>query len=242
MSERRARILKVARPVAIVLAVLYVAVCGVIFAVMHQRPSVVARFMDKVPGPAWAVLPMPAMWKWVNRGDLQPGDPAPDFELATVDGKSRVRLSSLRGTPVVLYFGSYTCPPFRKRMPDMNALYEAHKHHAQFYFVYVEEAHSTDGWPADDNTKDKVLYTSHQRLEDRIKVGGVCQEAMKIAFPMLVDEMDNRVETAYRAWPVRVYVIDKEGKVAFKGLPGPFGFKADLIRPELERVLGPPGA
>ncbi len=43
----------------------------------------------------------------------QIGDPAPDFELErlTDDGKRtdrRVRLSSLRGKPVLLYFGSYT--------------------------------------------------------------------------------------------------------------------------------------
>ena len=43
----------------------------------------------------------------------QIGDPAPDFELErlNVDGKrtgQRVRLSSLRGKPVLLYFGSYT--------------------------------------------------------------------------------------------------------------------------------------
>ncbi len=41
------------------------------------------------------------------------GDPAPDFELErlTGDGKrtdQRVRLSSLQGKPVLLYFGSYT--------------------------------------------------------------------------------------------------------------------------------------
>ncbi len=43
----------------------------------------------------------------------QIGDPAPDFELErlTDDGKrtdQRVRLSTLRGKPVLLYFGSYT--------------------------------------------------------------------------------------------------------------------------------------
>ena len=43
----------------------------------------------------------------------QVGEPAPEFELErlTPDGKrsgQRVRLSSLRGKPVLLYFGSYT--------------------------------------------------------------------------------------------------------------------------------------
>ncbi len=41
------------------------------------------------------------------------GDPAPDFELERISGGGKrtgdhVRLSSLRGKPVLLYFGSYT--------------------------------------------------------------------------------------------------------------------------------------
>jgi len=36
------------------------------------------------------------------------GDAAPDFRLPTLDHKSEVELSSLRGKPVVLVFGSYT--------------------------------------------------------------------------------------------------------------------------------------
>ena len=43
----------------------------------------------------------------------QVGEPAPNFDLErlTADGKrsdQRVRLSSLKGKPVLLYFGSYT--------------------------------------------------------------------------------------------------------------------------------------
>jgi peroxiredoxin len=42
-------------------------------------------------------------------GSLQVGDSAPDFDLETLDKKSRVRLSSHLGVkPVVLIFGSYT--------------------------------------------------------------------------------------------------------------------------------------
>jgi hypothetical protein len=36
------------------------------------------------------------------------GDEAPEFELAVLDGNSKVSLSSLRGKPVGLIFGSYT--------------------------------------------------------------------------------------------------------------------------------------
>jgi peroxiredoxin len=48
------------------------------------------------------------MWLWARGGALSHGDPAPDFTLPTQDGSSRVTLSSLRGRPVVLVFGSYT--------------------------------------------------------------------------------------------------------------------------------------
>ncbi len=38
---------------------------------------------------------------------IQPGDEVPDFELETTDG-GRLRLSSLRGRPALLHFGSFT--------------------------------------------------------------------------------------------------------------------------------------
>ncbi len=41
-----------------------------------------------------------------NRG-IEPGELAPDFELVRAGG-GRVRLSELRGTPVLLHFGSFT--------------------------------------------------------------------------------------------------------------------------------------
>lgn len=44
-----------------------------------------------------------------NAAAPQVGDPAPDFDLALLDGDGeRVRLSELRGKPVGLIFGSYT--------------------------------------------------------------------------------------------------------------------------------------
>ena len=43
----------------------------------------------------------------VQKTGVHPGEAAPDFELPTSTGE-RVRLSDLRGAPVVLHFGSLT--------------------------------------------------------------------------------------------------------------------------------------
>ncbi len=40
-------------------------------------------------------------------GGVQPGEEAPEFDLEATDGE-RVRLSALRGSPVLLHFGSIT--------------------------------------------------------------------------------------------------------------------------------------
>ncbi len=45
----------------------------------------------------------------LHEGELQPGDPAPDVELVSLDGQSRFRLRDRIGArPLVLIFGSYT--------------------------------------------------------------------------------------------------------------------------------------
>ncbi len=47
------------------------------------------------------------LWRSVRGEGLQPGSEAPDFELETTEG-DRLRLSDLRGRPVLLHIGSYT--------------------------------------------------------------------------------------------------------------------------------------
>ncbi|HVK05767.1 MAG TPA: redoxin domain-containing protein [Armatimonadaceae bacterium] len=44
----------------------------------------------------------------VETSGVLPGDPAPDFTLPRSAGGGNLRLSDLRGKPVVLHFGSFT--------------------------------------------------------------------------------------------------------------------------------------
>lgn len=90
--------------------------------------------------------------------------------------------------------------------------------------VYIEEAHTSDLWQLPVNEKQGVVYTAPRTGEDRDSLAAACVRNLKIDIPAVVDGMDNRVERAYTAWPDRLVVIDREGRVAYKGKPGPFGF------------------
>lgn len=93
---------------AIVLVAAWIALVIAVGWAMHQPPETFGRFMAKMPGPAYLVLPFETLWTRARAGALQLGEQAPDFNLPTLDKSARVQLLSLRGRPVVLVFGSYT--------------------------------------------------------------------------------------------------------------------------------------
>ncbi|MET0552814.1 MAG: deiodinase-like protein [Vicinamibacteria bacterium] len=218
----------------VAVALLYAVAVGVLFVSMGRSNTVAGKALAAVPGPAFMVLPLEALWTRARRGALEVGQPAPDFDLPTLDGSTRVRLSSLRGgKPVVLIFGSYTCPPFRREILAVQQLFETYRDRATFLFVYVEEAHASDVWPLASNVKAGVVYETPRTAAERTGIATTCMRALEVRMPILVDDMENRTVDAYAAWPTRMYVIEQSGAVAFKSRPGPFGFAAA----ELERAL-----
>ena len=64
-------------------------------------------------------------------------------------------------------------------------------------------------------------------------VASQCCQALNLTMPLLVDTIDDQVNRAYSGFPDRLYLIDREGKVAYKGGRGPFGYKPR----ELEQTL-----
>jgi len=62
---------------------------------------------------------------------LKRGQTAPDFTLSDING-GQVKLSSLRGRPVMLNFWSISCPPCRYEMPEIEAVYQKYRDRAVF--------------------------------------------------------------------------------------------------------------
>jgi iodothyronine deiodinase-like protein len=116
-------------------------------------------------------------------------------------------------------------------------LYQQYKDQVEFYLVYIQEAHASDAWQLAVNEKEKVIFKDPQRYDERTEIAGTCSVNLGIEFPALVDSIQNSTERAYTAWPDRLYVIDREGKVAFKSSAGPFGFKAQQVSDVLSQIV-----
>lgn len=86
------------------------------------------------------------------------------------------------------------------------------------------------------NEREDVVYEDPKAYEERAEIASTCAVKLGIEFPALVDSIENTTERAYTGWPDRLYLIDVDGRVAYKSAPGPFGFKPDQLAEALKQV------
>ena len=86
------------------------------------------------------------------------------------------------------------------------------------------------------NIRDNVLFATPKTIEERETIAGSCVRKLGIKFPAVVDGVENATEKAYTGWPDRLYLIDRDGKVAFKSKPGPFGFHPDQLEAAIRQL------
>ncbi len=119
----------------------------------------------------------------------------------------------------------------------VNEIYREFRDRMDFYLIYIQEIHPTGGWQVPANERDEVLVTQPTTADERAEVAGVCMINLKFEMPMLLDNMDNEVDGNYAAMPERLYVIDPEGKIAYRSEMGPWGFDAEAWRDVIEELV-----
>ena len=118
----------------------------------------------------------------------------------------------------------------------MEQLYSRYKDRVEFFVVYVQEAHPTDGWQVESNVDENILFRQHQSYIEREEAAQSCTLGMHISVPTLVEEIDNAIDEAYGAAPERLYLIGKDGRVAYHGGAGPHFFDLDELDDALQRL------
>ena len=108
-----------------------------------------------------------------------------------------------------------------------------------FYVVYIQEAHPTDLWELSDNVRDGVLFASPRTDGERTQTASACVRNLGIRIPALLDGIGNQTERSYTAWPDRLYLIGRNGRVVFKTRPGPYGFTTKGLEQALRTETSP---
>ena len=116
-------------------------------------------------------------------------------------------------------------------------MYRRFRARASFVFVYIAEAHTTDGWQLQSNLDDDVLIANHTTLEARFAAAREGVKRLGLTMPVLVDDLDDAVGEAFAAWPERIFVVDESARIVFAGGPGPYEFDPDAAAAALETLL-----
>ena len=72
---------------------------------------------------------------------------------------------------------------------------------------------------------------------ERREAAELCTIALQVTLPTILDKIDDRVANAYAAFPDRIYIIGSDGRVSYKGLPGPAGFNVPEAMAALEVAM-----
>ena len=104
--------------------------------------------------------------------------------------------------------------------------------------VYILEAHASDAWSIVNNTKINLAIPTPRSLAERGLVASSCVRTLGIEMPAVLDNLDNATEAAYTGWPDRLYLIDRDGRIAFKSGTGPWGFVPADLAAQLKQITG----
>jgi len=77
------------------------------------------------------------------------------------------------------------------------------------------------------NVRDDIVFAQPTTDDERVEAASACMLGLNFRMPMVLDALSNEVDEAYSALPERLYVIDRDGTIAWRCGPGPFGFDVE---------------
>lgn len=135
--------------------------------------------------------------------DPKAGDQVPPFDLPTTDG-GRFSSTDLGERPILMFFGSLTCPISEASGPGLNELHSTYGDRVRFVAVNVREAHPGEKIGQPRSGADKEAHA------------GAFQDHHGFTFETAVDDIDGSLHRTMGPKPNSAYLIASSGVILFR--------------------------
>jgi len=141
---------------------------------------------------------------YFTKTDPGPGERIVDFDLPTLDG-GRFRSEDLSKTaPVLVVFGSYTCPVTESAAPGLRRLHALFGDRVPFVMVNVREAHPGGKVPQPNSIEEKRAHA------------GLLRDHHDLPFEVAVDDIAGSLHRAMSPKPNSAYLLGSDGSILFR--------------------------
>lgn len=114
---------------------------------------------------------------------------------------------------------------------SLERLNQTYRDRVEFVLVYIREAHPgsiVEVPKAEGGTELQVVGRTSSPADRLANLRKVLKLA-GLTMPAVIDDDAGSTQRAYTGWPDRLYVVGMDGKITYKGGPGPSGFKVSEI-------------
>jgi hypothetical protein len=135
-----------------------------------------------------------------------PGDSFPSFELVTTSCERLNNRNVFGDKPVLIIFGSMTCPMTASAAPSVQELYEGFGDRVDFIMLYVREAHPGEN------------YMQAESMEEKLEHSRTLKEFYDIQWTVAADKLEGDLHRALDPKPNSAFLMNKEGIILFRSL------------------------
>jgi thiol-disulfide isomerase/thioredoxin len=141
---------------------------------------------------------------YFTKTDPGPGERIVDFDLPTLDGGRFRRQDLSESAPVLLVFGSYTCPVTESAVPGLRRLHGRFGDRVRFVMVNVREAHPGANVPQPDDMEEKQAHAC------------LLRDFHDLPFEVAVDDIAGSMHRAMSPKPNSAYLLGGDGSILFR--------------------------
>ena len=135
-----------------------------------------------------------------------PGESLPSFQLLTTAGDRLENHDVFGNRPVLLIFGSMTCPNTASAAPLVQGLYDEFGDRVEFIMVYVREAHPGE------------YFSQAETMQEKLDHARALKDFYDIPWTVAADKLDGDLHRVLDPKPNSAILVNNEGKIVFRSL------------------------